>query len=260
MKNVSLLFTFLVLLSGILIMSCEDNTPFEPPGGGGGGGGIGGTTIPPMFDDFWDDVTISNENDDIIIETTSVPDYRSPYFSPSSGNQIPYNGSNPNFAANPYFIQDQNIKFRIPINQDIAANPEQVPHDSPIGVAVNGVVLYSGFSDANNEPLTTEEINSLDANYGHPDSEGVYHYHLPPDYVLNGISENSIVGIMLDGFPIYGPIENGQPVNSADLDEFHGHFHDTFHQPDSIYHYHMTYDAPYLIGPKYHGVPGTVEN
>ena len=68
-------------------MSCDDdNAPFEPPpGGGNGGGGVVGTTIPPMFEDFWDDVTISSELNDIIIETRSVPDYRSPYFTPSSG-------------------------------------------------------------------------------------------------------------------------------------------------------------------------------
>lgn len=259
MKNISLVFVVAILLSGMLVMSCDDNSPYEPPGGGGNGNGTGSTTIPPVFEDFWDDVTISKDGEDIIIETKNIPHHRSPYFDQSSGNFVTYNGSNPSFEANEYKLQEKTIKFKIPSNPDIAVNNEDTPHGSPIGIAVNGVVFYSGFTGPNGEPMTTEEFNSLDQHYGHADSDGVYHYHLPPQSVLDDIGPNSILGMMLDGYAIYGPIENGLPVSNFDLDEFHGHFHDTYHQPDSIYHYHINAEAPYLIGEKFYGVPGAVE-
>ena len=259
MKNISLIFVIVILLSGMLVMSCDDNSPYEPPGGGGGGGGIGGTTIPPVFDDFWDDVTISNDGEYILIETKSIPHHRSPYFEAGTLNYILYNGSNPNFEANEYKIQEQTMKFRIPITPDIAVGNEDTPHDKPIGIAVNGVAIYSSFSGPNGEPMTTEEFNSLDQHFGHTDSDGVYHYHMPPDAILDNIASSSIIGMMLDGFTILGPTEDGADINNSDLDEFHGHSHNTFHHPDGLFHYHFNREVPYLIGEKFYGVPGTVE-
>ena len=36
------------------------------------------------------------------------------------------------------------------------------------------------------------------------------------------------VGVLLDGFPIYGPEENGNELKSSDLDNHHGHAHTNF--------------------------------
>ena len=72
--------------------------------------------------------------------------------------------------------------------------------------------------------------------------------------------EDAFIGLLLDGFPVYGPIENNQTIRSLDLDEYHGHSHATKDFPGGIYHYHITSDDPYIIGSGYYGNPGTVRN
>jgi hypothetical protein len=66
------------------------------------------------------------------------------------------------------------------------------------------------------------------------------------------------MGFLLDGFPVYGPEENGERVTNSDLDEYHGHNHKTADYPDGIYHYHITDADPYINGSGYFGTPGTV--
>ena len=74
----------------------------------------------------------------------------------------------------------------------------------------------------------------------------------------NVISQLLLMGFLLDGFPIYGPVEDGTVLTSSNLDDHHGHSHPTSEFPDGIYHYHLTADAPYLNGVGYYGTPGTV--
>ena len=64
--------------------------------------------------------------------------------------------------------------------------------------------------------------------------------------------------MLLDGFPVYGPEENGMEITNADLDEFHGHFGPTKQFPTGIYHYHFTDEDPYLNGSGYYGEKGWV--
>ena len=66
------------------------------------------------------------------------------------------------------------------------------------------------------------------------------------------------MGFLLDGFPVYGPIENGSIVSNADLDTYHGHFGNTAEYPEGIYHYHITDQDPYINGNGYFGTPGNV--
>ena len=63
---------------------------------------------------------------------------------------------------------------------------------------------------------------------------------------------------MLDGFPVYGPEENGRRVTNADLDAYHGHVGPTADYPNGIYHYHITDEDPYINGSGFFGTAGTV--
>jgi hypothetical protein len=117
-----------------------------------------------------------------------------------------------------------------------------------------------------NQPLT-REVNSFDNYNGHPaplspgaenGSGGRYHYHMEPFWLTTNASKDALLGFLLDGFPVYGPEENGQTISSSDLDSFHGHSHSTKEFTDGIYHYHTTADAPYINGSGYYGSPGTV--
>jgi len=69
---------------------------------------------------------------------------------------------------------------------------------------------------------------------------------------------NVLLGFLLDGFPVYGPFENGARVVNSLLDEYHGHEHVTADYPEGIYHYHITDADPYINGSGYYGTAGTV--
>jgi YHYH protein len=59
-----------------------------------------------------------------------------------------------------------------------------------------------------------------------------------------------LAGYAIDGFPIFGSFEDGKTLVSNDLDTCHGHVHTIVDQgvPTSLYHYHVTDDAPYALG------------
>ncbi len=69
-----------------------------------------------------------------------------------------------------------------------------------------------------------------------------------------------IAGYALDGFGIFGAFENGSSLMSSDLDECHGHVHAIVWNgvPTSMYHYHVTDDAPYTLG-CFRGTPSSIE-
>ena len=45
---------------------------------------------------------------------------------------------------------------------------------------------------------------------GHPDQQGSYHYHQRPDCVANIDGDDKLIGVMLDGYPIYSPTIKGE--------------------------------------------------
>ena len=207
---------------------------------------------------------IYQDNNWVYINVNSLPDHGSPYYEGTQWEEslyLPYDGSNPfvsNFILNPNRISLQNILFKIPRNptQSSIINPTQM---GPIGVALNGIPFYNQYGAGGN-PLD-QEINSFDQYNGHPapgTSGGRYHYHMEPFWLTDNYGRDALIGFLLDGYPIYGPEENGLDLISSDLDEFHGHFHENQDFPNGIYHYHITADAPYLNGLGYYGLPGTV--
>ena len=87
---------------------------------------------------------------------------------------------------------------------------------------------------------------------------GAYHYHVEPLYLTNAKGDEALMGFLLDGFPVYGPKENGVDVSSGSLDAYHGHTHATADFPGGIYHYHISGSAPYINGDGFYGTAGTV--
>ena len=123
----------------------------------------------------------------------------------------------------------------------------QVPkclNPGPIGVAVNGIPFYHPYNkhgyDAGNS-IATDDCG------GHLDHKGRYHYHTLPLCIFNPNATDQFLGVAMDGYPIYGPIDdNGDEIKSKDLDLCHGRLENGF------YVYRMTYDFPYILG-CYHG-------
>jgi len=193
----------------------------------------------------------------VTFTTTNLPNHTSPYWSTNNPLHEAYNGTNTNFNLNPNEISPQNITFTIPLNPAEASNKEAT-RLGPIGIARNGVVFYNQYAGPNNQPLTNE-INSFDQWLGHPDPSDRYHYHLEPTHLTSLFGNHVFLGLLADGFPVYGPVENGNSITNSDLDEYHGHLGVTEDFPEGIYHYHITPNQdPYINGNGYFGTPGNI--
>jgi hypothetical protein len=214
-----------------------------------------GSTVPTFYSSkFSNVVSMSVEGDYVVITTRNLPDHKSPYYAVGSANYEAYNGANPNFRINPNRIIEQQLTFRIPITPTTQTTPSPTPLGA-MGISVNGLALYNQYAGPN-QPLTSE-IDSFDQYDGHPQASGQYHYHLEPSWVTRA-SREALVGVLLDGYPVYGPMEGGRLVASSELDAAHGHTTATADFPNGIYHYHTTNDAPYINGSGFRGTPGTV--
>jgi hypothetical protein len=211
--------------------------------------------LPDVFKKFSSTLQVYAEGNFVIIKTKGVPDHKSPYFATSDARYEAYNGTNPNFVLNPNRIMEQSLTFKIPIAPAAASNKQATPL-GPIGVSINGVPLFNQYAGPGT-PLTNE-INSFDQYNGHPQQSGQYHYHVEPLYITAQKGKNGLIGFLLDGFPVYGPVENGTTLTSSSLDTYHGHTGVTADYPGGIYHYHITADAPYINGSGFWGTAGTV--
>ena len=199
-------------------------------------------------------VTYAVNGNTVTFTTKDLPDHTSPYWPTNNPLYEAYNGTNSNFRQNPNSIGEQNITFTIPLNPSEATN-KSATSMGPIGLARNGVVFFNQYAAGG--AALTNEIDSFDQWLGHP-AGTTYHYHIEPTYLTTNFGKDAFVGLLADGFPVYGPQENGATITSDDLDDYHGHTHATTDFPQGIYHYHITADAPYLNGNGYFGVPGTI--
>ena len=216
------------------------------------------TEIPAIYEKIYGASDMYIEGDYLVVKSNGLPDHKSPYYDNTEWEATlyqSYNGSNGNFQQNPNQIGEQNYTFKIPLNptKSTSANATAL---GPIGISLNGVPFYNQYAGPS-KPLTNE-INSFDQYLGHPDQMYRYHYHVEPLYLTATFGKSQLLGFLLDGFPVYGPEEDGSTITNDDLDAFHGHSHPTADYPNGIYHYHITSDDPYINGSGYYGKPGTV--
>lgn len=215
--------------------------------------------VPAVYKKIYGASAITVEGDFIVIKCDGRPDHKSPYYQNTAWSATmyeAYNGTNPNWMQNPNKIAAFNYTFKIPRNPTVDAAHSATPL-GVMGVSLNGVPFFNQYAGPNNQPLTNE-INSFDQYNGHPQQQGAYHYHIEPNFLTNSKGKDALLGFLLDGFPVYGPMENGAAVNEASLDVYHGHTHATADYPNGIYHYHVTANAPYINGNGFYGKAGTV--
>ncbi len=163
------------------------------------------------------------------------------------------------YDANPNSIAAHTFSFSVPANPTAAAQPS-CTSGGPIGVAMDGVMIYNAFDAQGNDAVAREVQDSC---HGHPDVSDVYHYHgwLQACVTDTGSStQNSgLLGYASDGYGIYGPWYNGKILTSADLDECHGTTSAVMWDGKltTIYHYVSTYDFPYTVA-CFHGTPVSI--
>jgi hypothetical protein len=194
----------------------------------------------------------------VVIKTNGRPDHKSPYYQNTQWESTlyeAYNGTNTKYNTNPNRIATQSFTFKIPLTPTKATTSQETPLGA-MGVSLNGVPFFNQY--AAGRAVLTGEINSFDQYGGHPAQAGDYHYHIEPTYLTTTKGKDVLLGFLLDGYPVYGPTENGKTITDTDLDNYHGHSHATADYPNGIYHYHITSEDPYINGDGFYGVPGTV--
>ena len=93
-----------------------------------------------------------------------------------------------------------------------------------------------------------QEAATFDACGGHPQMTGEYHYHTEP-YAISD-DDDAFIGVMRDGYPIYG--RHDPDGSTPTLDAAGGHTSVTVDSPTTpVYHYHLnlqTSTSPTTLG------------
>ncbi|MBI40753.1 MAG: hypothetical protein CMF59_14235 [Leptospiraceae bacterium] len=212
------------------------------------------SSLPSWIKDNFTCMTITSSGGNYVFQTSNLPPYSNGYYSELSGcytNDFP-SGNSPN----PNTISSQNITLTIPATPDTAGSTSTY---GAMGVTVNGLAIYN--NEAAPGDTLADELDTMDSGNGHPTDIGQYHHHTEPYKITNDGSE--LVGIALDGYPIFGRREpGGATATGLDTNGGHSHSHSTL--GTTMYHYHVTYDATsggYLVLKNgFEGTKGTVSN
>jgi hypothetical protein len=251
MRTLNILLLLIVMIfSGASCSKSSDDSS-------GGGGGT--AAVPDVYKKIYGASSITSDGTYITIKTSGSPDHKSVYYPTTNSLYEAFSGTTfggNTFSKNPNSIATQNYTFKIPANPQLSGTHSATPL-GPIGVSLNGVAFFNQYAGPN-QPLTNEVV-SFDKYWGHPSPTSEYHYHVEPLYLTTvKATKSSLLGFLLDGFPVYGPDENGSTVTNAMLDAYHGHTTVTADYPNGIYHYHITNTDPYINGSGFYGTPGTV--
>lgn len=240
-------------IAAFLLLACSDSSDSS------NGTPAPSVTVPDVYKNIYGATSITSDGTYVTIKTNGQPDHKSIYYPTTNAKYENFSGTTfggTTFNKNPNTISTTlAFTFKIPLNPVVATTHAATPLGA-IGVSINGVPFFNQYAGPN-QPLTNE-ITSFDQYWGHPQATGVYHYHVEPTYLTAAKGKEALLGFLLDGFPVYGPNENGVAVTG--LDVYHGHTSATADYPNGIYHYHITNTDPYINGNGYYGTPGTVSN
>ncbi len=141
--------------------------------------------------------------------------------------------------------------WKIPLNPAVATTTTS-PTTGPIGMAINGVLLYNpckqqeGCSSTSGD---TKALGELDTCNGHAGRSDDYHYHAAPTCMMAGQSttywNTHPVGWLFDGFALYGYYDSTGSV--ATRDTVCGGNTNTVYNGPSGYSYHLTDTFPYIL-------------
>lgn len=193
------------------------------------------------FDDFNSDaVTVSFDGASITIESDGLPNHTSPFWASDNSLYIDPIIADPD-AMSPGAIRAGDISVTVP------AAPEKATTSSAtglgaIGIAVTGAPIFNG-QEGPTASLTENIANGFDYAGGHMGPTG-YHYHTESvdieENTTLSVDDEKLVGIMSDGFLIYGRKCNATDDYPTDLDTSGGHSSATQHsEGEEFYHYHI---------------------
>lgn len=230
-KNIITLF---LLLSIGFIVSCgSDDDTAEPTDSDGV------STPTAAFDDFNQSaVTISFSGDEITISSNALPNHTSPYWTQNDDLYI-----NPIVASaggiSPGNITESSYTLVVPTAPSLASSSSETGLGA-IGLSVTGVPIYNQSEGPTD--VTEGTASGFDWAGGHSGPTG-YHYHIEARDVGETspltIDDDRLLGIMSDGFLIYGRKCNSTGTYPSDGDASNGHTSTTQHSDEAFYHYHI---------------------
>ncbi len=156
------------------------------------------TGLAAAFKEFSSNVQIEIQGEFIVLRSNGIPPHPSPYFARNDNRYQAYDGSNSNYRQNPNLIREQSLVLMIPLHPRPDDRHAPTPL-GPIGMALDGVALFNQYAGPN-QPLTNE-INSFDQFNGHPEQQGLYHYHIEPLFLTATFGKETLIGFLLDAFP-----------------------------------------------------------
>lgn len=196
-----------------------------------------------------DNVTVALSGTDVVIETNGLPNHTSPYW--STDNEL---FVEPTVTSYDEMAPGNIDDFVGTYTLTVAASPEKASTSSStglgaIGIAVSGSVIYN---DEEGPGIALDNaVGSLDYNGAHTGPQS-FHYHLEP--VSFSDDDSNLVGVISDGFFLYGRKCNSTGTYPTDLDESGGHTAQTQHSDSEEYHYHIENEV--YLGSYYILFPG----
>nr|WP_298791299.1 YHYH protein [uncultured Allomuricauda sp.] len=194
------------------------------------------------------------EGSNVVIETNGLPNHTTVYWGTGEDLYI----EEPDVEITPSIIPNFNADatLRVPQNPELASNSSSTSLGA-IGIAVSGAAI---FNDQEGNGALSSAAGSLDYTGGHI-GPSVYHYHLEPTAWSE--DDEELIGILADGFFIYGRKCHSMGDYPSDLDASGGHTSVTQHSTEAEYHYHIENELYlnqyYVIFPgDYQGTPNAI--
>ncbi|MEL7003324.1 MAG: YHYH protein [Bacteroidota bacterium] len=252
------ILTIALLGTAFVLTSCGEDDETS-------GSTVTGVLTPvSAFDEFnADAVTVSFDGDEITIESNGLPNHTSPYWADTEPLYIEPVVA---IALTPGRIGgDRSFTLTVPTAPEIATSSSATGL-GPIGISVTGVPIFND-TEGPNRPLEEQIAETFDYAGAHNGPSG-YHYHVEsadvPENTVLSHDDEKLVGIMADGFLIYGRRCNATGDYPTDLDISGGHTSSSQHSNgEEFYHYHIINefylgDIIVLFGGDLQGTPNSI--
>ncbi len=195
-------------------------------------------------------VTVTYADGKLRFVSDGLPNHQrnAQYALPNAGVQVP-GAATATAGADPTVAQSYEVSISLSPTKASSTTSTSL---GIIGHMISGASLFNPYEGDGSTVATAsnfsvknssgDDVYFLDDCAGHPTPMGQYHYHALPKCVTTQVDQTDgpshIIGIALDGYPIYGNRDSkGQEVMAADLDECNGITSATPEFPNGVYHY-----------------------
>lgn len=212
-------------------------------------------------------VTVKVCSSTYVFVTNDLPPYKSGYYTVASGKNESFNTTGLSDGTtrnkNPNWISSQSITMTIPKTPTYNSSPSVTSGAGLdcLGLTTYGVCMFNNQA-APGDTLSTEFL-TMDSGDGHPQSSGKYHHHTEPYFLTD--DDSSLIGVMLDGYPVYGRKKQNGTYPTLDATT-HTVACTTTEFTSGTYCYHIdngtavgTNVDKYIIGSYFRGVKGSVQ-